>query len=330
MSKNFHWTTEDDADWADTAVPPPPPRPKPRRWWGMWLLALILGAGGLLYWRAKVQVTAVTANVEADILSSQALLDQAANQNDIELFTTILSGRDASWIAAQQALFQQELLWDRSSFGLDALPSASAVVSLTVAADLQSAEVLVERRYVVSQTDTNQPDGRGASFNLSPSTAQNEAVTLLLPLIFRKGESRWLLSPPSEAYWGGWQQAEGHYITLIFPERDADIALRLLPEMDAQVKKLCNFEPAADCPGGWQLLVRLETDPASLTAVADPQTLLQPAPIFELPTPSLLGLPVDEAGYQALAQAYAGQVVNRAIVDVVAMGGWARPLDNRG
>ncbi|MGB5058661.1 MAG: hypothetical protein WBO48_08205, partial [Candidatus Promineifilaceae bacterium] len=228
-----------------------------------------------------------------------------------------------------RALFQQEMLWDRSSFGLNVLPSASAVVSMTVAPDLQSAELLVERRYVVSKTDANQPDGRGANFNASAPTTQSEAVTLLLPLIFRKGESRWLLSPPSEAYWGGWQQVEGHYITLIFPERDADIALRLLPEMDAQVKKLCNFEPAADCPGGWQLLVRLETDPASLTAVADPQTLLQPAPIFELPTPSLIGLPVDEAGYEALAQAYAGQVVNRAIVDVVAMVGWARPLDNR-
>jgi len=321
MSKNFKWTTEEDHDWEEIAPPPPDPVPSPRRWrrW-LLLLGLVLLAGGVFVRQARQQVTAVTANVEADILSSQALLEQARNEDDLELFTTVLSGRDGRWTAAQQALFQEDLLWNRQPFGLNLLSTEPAVISVTVTPDLQSAEMLVERQYAVSETDSPQPDGREAFLLSSP--VQVDEVTLLLPLTFRKGDSRWLLSPPPDEYWGRWQQAEGRFVTLIYPERDADIALRLLDEMDNQVKTLCRFEPAAECPGGWQLLVRLDTDPASLTAVADPQRLLKPDPVFDLPAPSLVGLPVDETGYEVLAQAYAGKVVNRAIVDVVANGGW--------
>lgn len=318
MPNNFHWTTDEDDNWEEIAPPTPDP-PGPRRIrWSRWLmLFLILVVGGLFFWQARQQVTAVTTDVEADILSSQALLEQAKEQADIELFTTVLSGRDSAWTAAQQTLFQLDLLWNRQPLGLNLLPTEPAIISMTVAPDLQSAEMLVERQYAISETDDQLADGRAASTD-SPLFKIDE-VTLLHPLTFRKGEARWLLSPPPDEYWGRWQQAEGHFITLIYPERDAAIALRLLSEMDDQVKTLCRFEPAAHCPGGWRLLVRLDTDPASLTAVADPQQLLMPDPVFDLPTPSLVGLPVDENGYKVLAQVYAGKVVNRAIVDVVAI-----------
>jgi len=320
MSKNFDWTTEEDQDWEEYR-PSPPEAPSPGPRWRRWLLLLFLAllVGGILAYQARREVSAVTADVQADILSSQALLEQAKERDDLEMFTTILSGRDAQWTVAQQTLFQRGLLWDRQPFGLNLLPTEAAVISVTVSPDLQSAEMLVERQYAVAQTGDPLPDARETMTIPSPPTT--ETVSLLLPLTFRRGEARWLLAPPTDDYWGNWRQADGHYITLIYPQRDEAVALRLLSEMDAQVKTLCRFEPAANCPGGWQLLVRLDTDPASLTAVTDPQNLLDPNPVFDLPTPSLVGLPVDETGYQILAQAYAGKVVNRAIVDVVAFAG---------
>lgn len=321
MSKNFEWTTEEEQDWEENLpLRPEPPSPRSQHWRRWLLLAfLVLTVAGILVQQARREVTAVTADVEADILSSQALLEQAKSQDDIEMFTTVLSGRDARWTAVQQALFQEDLLWDRRPFGLNLLTAPPTVISVTVAPDLQSAEMLVERQYAIHLTDDLPANGRDAVF-APPAIGANE-VTLQLPLTFRRGESRWLLAPPSDTYWGGWQQAKGHYISLIYPERDAEVALRLLPEMDEQVKTLCRFEPAANCPGNWRLQVRLDTDPASLTAVSDPQHLLNPSPVFDLPTPSLVGLPIDETGFKVLAQAYAGKVVNRAIVDVVAFSG---------
>lgn len=300
MSKNFQWTTEEETDWAErTPAPSPAPPKRPlRRRRGVWLV-LLPGILGLLFHQIYQRVTAVTADVEAEILSSQVLLEQAESREDVELFTTVLSGRDAHWTAVQQSLFQQDLLWGQS-LGLSLLAAPPEVISVTVAPDLQSAEMLVERQYTTGEADA--PVG----------------VTLTHSLTFRRGESRWLLAPPSDAFWGAWRQAGGYYVTLIYPERDEAIALRLLREMDGQVRELCRFEPAAECPSGWQLLVRLDTDPTSLTAVTDAERLFSANPVFELPTPSLVGLPIDDIGYAALAQVYISQVVDRAIFEVVA------------
>ncbi|MBK8988611.1 MAG: hypothetical protein IPM39_21495 [Chloroflexi bacterium] len=316
MSKNFQWTTDEETGWVDTRPQPPlPPAPR-RRWARVWLLLLVLGiVGWVLLQQANRQVTAVTANVEAEILSSQTLLAQAESRADVELFTTLLSGRDTKWAVAQQTLFQQDLLWDRSSFGLSLLPTAPEVVSVTVSADLQSAEMGVERQYAPLLAD-------------GQTAVIGSAVSLVHPLTFRRGETRWLLAPPSAEFWGTWQQAESYYVTLVYPARDEAIALRLVQAMDSEIKQLCRFEPAAVCPSGWQLVVRLDTDPSSLAAAADAQHLFMTNPIFALPAPSLVGLPVDEASYQVLIQAYVGQVLNRAIVEVVATGG--RPLHTGG
>jgi hypothetical protein len=64
------------------------------------------------------------------------------------------------------------------------------------------------------------------------------------------------------------------------------------------------------CPPGYKLRLRLSRDPASLQHV---NRLLDVYPAtagqdMELPAPSLVGKPVDEAGYRALYRGYAGWV----------------------
>ena len=52
-----------------------------------------------------------------------------------------------------------------------------------------------------------------------------------------------------------------------------------------------------------------ETDPESLLALGDPDTPVLQGRTFLLPTPTLVGLPIDDEGYKALYDGYTGRIV---------------------
>ena len=149
----------------------------------------------------------------------------------------------------------------------------------------------------------------------SLAEAEEISITLERILVLRRGRERWLHFAPQRSFWGNWQTAHSQYITLSYPQRDEELAEQLLDDLDQDVADMCNALPEDNCTPDFLLHIRLDNDPRSLVDMADPSNILTPAAgnIVRLPTPSLVGIPVDEDGYQALRQGYAAHVLTAAI-----------------
>src|SRR5690606_38055800 len=101
---SFEWQTEEDHRWDEEPAPPKPPKRGRRRWpWLVLATVLVVGtAVFLLYNQINQRVEAATDDIEADLVASYAVLQQAAQNKDENLFNSLLSGRDPAWSLAQQ------------------------------------------------------------------------------------------------------------------------------------------------------------------------------------------------------------------------------------
>lgn len=308
MPEDFEWYTEESSDWEVAAAAPASRSPQNSRW--LMLLAifcLVAAVGWIVYHRVKEYANAAAASSKTDILASHNLVRQAARQRDAELFETVLSGRDPRWTGAQKALAADGLLFDRSLFGFKAASAAADFattktgdVSVTLSADLRAAELTWLEPFVVYGGE-----------------AITETVRLAQTAVYRQGARSWLLSPPERDFWGNREEVSGAYTTLVYPERDGKVARRLVHDIDAVIVGVCTRLDGIVCPAGLSLRLRLETGAGSLLAAHDGETMLTSGRNLTLPAPTLVGLPVDEAGYQALVRGYAALVVPALITDLV-------------
>ena len=307
MSNNFEWQTEDVEQWPEPAAVAPEPERRPRWRWLTLLVTvcLVAVAGWVVYRQVAQRVAAASAATKMDVLSVHNLVRQAAQQQDVELLATILSGRDRRWTAVQKTLVEDGLLQDRSVFGFQMQPAtgipvaAADNITITLSSDLTAAEVTWLEPFAVSE-----------------SGAVTETVSLRQTGIYRQGARSWLLSPPERDFWGEWQQMSGAYVMLVYPERDEPLARRLIHDLDATIVRVCTDLEGITCPAGLSLRVRLETDVRSVLAVHDAEMMLSGRNLT-LPTPTLVGVPLDEAGYQALMRGYAAHIVSALITDLV-------------
>ncbi len=312
MPEHFEWQTEEEGEWNDRLDYQTPSTPTRKRWkrWVATLVGLImlLMAGSIIYLRVQSTVNEAEEGRTADVLSSYRLIEGARNQGDMELFTTFLSGADLSWAAVQQELFKHDWLLDRRAFGLGVSPFEVTLPSVELSPDLDSAVLSEIRRYRI----------------VAPAL-EEEIVSLRNDSVYRLGQ-RWLLSPPREEFWGSDdpQELSGRLLTLIFPERDQAIAGRLFEGLDETLIDICQAVDI-NCPGDLRVVVEFSRDPSSLVATMGSffedgylgDSLMRPGSKVELilPTPTLLGLPLDEPSYRAVFRAYsayvAGAVMNR-------------------
>lgn len=318
MSAKFDWQTEEEK-WDDQPEPQAP-RPRPTFPWRWALLVVFLVAAGAFWTYRQIQtrITAATAAATADVRSSHTLLQQAINNDDAELFNTLLSGRDAGWLQGQRALLDLGLLTDRWPLGLEPQEGAQ-LVDVRLAPDLTEAEVVVAQTYSEPLAVAALPDCvRSARAVRREQTAE---IQLQQTYVYRRGEQRWLFAPPTEAFWGEAETAASRYLKFDYPARDAAIVKRLLDDLDAEVARACATLPVLNCPADLHFTVYFDPDPNSLAEVADPAATLRPPSEvgLRLPTPTIVGLPVDESGYQALLRGYAAHVVAAAITESV---GW--------
>jgi len=301
MDNNFDWQTEDEVAWDELTFPAPESAPSghplPNRGWWLLLFGLLLFGGWLVWQQVAARVAEAEAEVTADLLASHDLLLQAAAAQDEDVALALLSGRDAAWTKAQINVVTAGLWLERPSFGLTFQEAPAEAVTATLSADLFTAEMVYDVRY---QTETAAP------------------ITLQQTAVYRRGADRWLYTPVATEAWGEWQEQEYPRLTLRYRQTEADIARRLGRDLSQAVTDLCLRVEGMTCPADFRVRVQLDPQPDSLLLLA---TAVLPhdqlAYNYRLPTPRLVGRPLDEAGYQALSRGYAVWLLGGIVADQV-------------
>ncbi len=294
---NFDWISDEDRHWEPE--PPKEPEHKNRlsRWLVLFLLvvALVVAGAVMVYRQADERISAAEASVQADILAAHQLMLEAGMAGDVDLFRAGLSGRQEAWTAAQIALLEDGAMWERAAFGLTLLGDVGqSPPTVEVSSDLRQAVVTYGLSYQVG-------DG---------------VMDLRHTAVYRRGANRWLLAPPEGDFWGSWVTNRGSFVTLIYPQRDAAMGERLAFDLDRTMRRLCAASFSFGCLDGLNVSVRLSTQPDSLKTLFDTKSLLQNPRQLNLPAPTLLGIPTDEAGYKLLADGYAAQIALAVMADV--------------
>ena len=250
-----------------------------------------------------------TANATSDILASHTLVQQAGTGQDVELFNNLLSGRDQDWVDVQSELLQMGNLFDRSAFDLTWLPSPNTAVTL---ADVESGAIGVDINPELNAAELTFLQ----DYAIAVGNGVTETVQLKQTAVYRIGTQRWLYAPPDDEFWGEFETITGSMVSLAYPARDADVAQRLSFDLDAKLAEMCRTLADLNCPDGFRLSLRLDSDPQSFLDAAELSHALRSGPMLTLPTPTLVGLPVDEAGYQVLYRGYAIHLVGAAIAEL--------------
>lgn len=307
MSSKFEWHSAEETGWEKIPAPERPPRRRFLRLRGLATgLLLLLGLAGLAAWGYRSlnqQVETTGSHLAADVRASHHLVEQAATNEDMELFRALLA-EFPHWRRLQVRLLGQGLFYDRPSLNLWRPLSNAAPLTptITLSPDLQQAEVAQSFPYL-----TETADGLTATMFLTRTA------------VYNLSDERWLRAPlpETETFWGDWESAKGRYLSLAFPARDGDVARRLAGDLDEVIHRLCR-ETAVRCPPGLRFRLRLSREPTSpftlnqnFRALNTINTISVAIPYMyrmDLPAPTLVGRPGDEAGYQALLRGYAGWV----------------------
>jgi hypothetical protein len=262
------------------------------------VVALVVALAAVLYWQLARRATAAETRLTEEIAASHATVLDAARRGDGELFVSFLSGRDRAWAEAHEKLVRDGRFVDRAAFGLALSPTAPVSPTVSLSPDLRAAELTLPQTYEVAV-------GNGLT----------ETVGLQQTAIYRLGPDRWLFAPPDDAFWGETASVGGRYVRLTYPARDADLAEPLARDLDAALAEVCRGLEDS-CPG---LHLVLSTAPASLVPYTVPISTWGGGSEIIMPTPTLFGRPVDDAGRRALSRVYAARVVAAAAANT---SGW--------
>jgi hypothetical protein len=306
---NFEWQQGDEGDWDVPESQPTPDTPKSKR--RLAILAIMVlasfAAGFVIYRQVNNQLQQTETAVQSDILASHNLVQTAASSQDKELLLSVLSGRMPSWTDAQQEVLSAGVLFDRTPWGL---PSASySPMSLTIA-DLE-ADAHLSLSPDLREAELHFP----LTYQFATATGISETVVLSQTAVYRQGQRNWLLSPPDSEFWGTWQTDAGERLTLIYSERDADLAAELAFDLEGLIQQICEEPDLPACAEDASYTIRLDTHPESLIEGVDSR-YLDDQPYLKMPSPTLLGMPVDDLGYDALVRAYSVPLATAVIADL--------------
>ena len=301
---SFEWRTDEDDGWQEAAKPGE--TAVPQTFWqrrGRFLLVALLGMAavwGVVQWQVDQRISEATVSLESELLGTHNFILQTAVSHDGTLFKANLSGRNPDWVDMQTTLLEDGLLLDRPMLGWQHIVEPNRLtleeVTFDLSPDLQAAELLYPQTYAV-QTPTG----------------ITETVTLQQTAVYRRGSTRWLYSPPNDDFWGDWITQGGEQLTLVYTARDREVAAHLALDLDELLNKMCSELADLNCGSDLRVHMRLDTDPESLLETNQIETMLKAGLRLNLPTPTLVGLPTDEASYEALYRAYGVQLATAVL-----------------
>ena len=283
MKTHFDWQTEerDQQEEKELLVIVPPSRRKP----GCVVLTLIimLGVLSLFIWLVNDTQSKAVAGVQEDVLRAFELQQQAVDEDDMELFSAMLSSNDPDWKWDQMRLFSENLVDDRRDLGLIGVSTPINQGKFDLSPDLQVAELTFVRNYTFLK-----------------GSQENPEIELLHHQFFVLENGRWMRSPADAAFWGAWNKINGSYVELTYSERDSEFAKPLVEVIDSYVENLCknvgtdNYFGEVFCEGGLSWQIKLGTDDQTLLDFFDATAVISSNFDFELPSPTLVGIPLNE------------------------------------
>ncbi len=304
MTTNFDWRTLEDEEWEAESGSDQPPQPRRRSRLVIIILALLLlAAAGAVYQQFQARNARVEADREADILASYHLFRGAVSGGDHEVFAALMEEPDSEWSETQRKLFDYGWIFDRQLMGFASSKDNYQVQEVSLDTENWSAEIVSEEHITIY------------NFGVSTQTIHLEHSETL------HWHEGWKWNQPPESFWGEQISvtATSQHLVIDYPDRDSAIANRLVVDLDAMLGSLCIDLNNQLCAEDQQVKVHFSHNSKDLLEVAERFyrdgfagfKLVSTSSGYEmtLPSPSLIGLPVEELGYQALLKAYGAYLV---------------------
>ena len=296
---NFEWHTDDHSSWEDepVSISPPSRRKNNRIFIPLIIIALLLLTANVVYARLQTTLDSTVDATESELTATWKLINEKAQNGDMDIFSSLLSGSNPHWAYGYQLMVGTGGLLNRESFGLQMIEGLTFENDIVLSPDLTSAEI----------TST-------VSYAYNVGNGINQTITLHQPHVFRKGDTRWLLAPPTTQWWGSTLQEMTVWGTYTFPERDNAIVQRLMGDINLAWSSLCAATDAGYCAADTPTL-EFSTDPQTFEALDQLPELRGAGTLLRVPTPSLVGLPTDDASYRALRAGYGRLILRRLLTD---------------
>jgi len=290
MKNNYNWETDDESDWEPSSTPEVGSQQVgPRAL--LLLVAGVVAACLLILFLLHRRLEGREDIIRQNIIAAQRTWEQSVDRQDLELFSTLISRAQADWYQSQRRLLMSGRTLDRRSFGLELLPDEPDQFDIDLDANWRKAELTFPRQYAAS------------GMNEQPS------ITLYQTLTYQISGERWQLAPPPASFWGNSITEDIGFLNITYPERDREFISRLALDLAHDITDICAEYPIArECLPDSQILIEFETSPESLLALEDVNTPALSGRTIVLPAPSLVGLPADEAAYDALYQGYTERI----------------------
>ncbi len=293
MKTRFEWQSDEQGDFVDTDPEKGAHSSWRRRGCLASLLMLTAVAVTLFAWQLNRKQSAAVASVKEEVILAFDLQQRAVESHDAELFSSLLSGSDPGWKWGQERLLEAGLFNDRGALSLTGISRTRTQSSLDLSPNLQQAELVYIEQY-----------------ESSDSTAGTVDLALKHTVFFRLEDGRWKQTSAGRAYWGTRDKEEGVFTELTFPERDAGLAKKLFARLEHHLELICAEAGAeqhfanAFCAGADPLRINLSTDDLSLLNLADTPVALTSAFDYELPAPSVVGVPQDNGDIERYLDLY--------------------------
>jgi hypothetical protein len=300
--KNFDWQTEEVDDQLFTGTDPI--LEKKKSGWRRNLLVLVCVLSlisAVIYWQLDRRVDAQTAAFEADVLAAFQVWRQAVAQSDEEMFNTLLVGAHPAWATAQRSLFHGGFLINRAPLDLEMVVENDQLqieeIEVELSPDWTSAEISFQQVYNIIDHPVD-------------TLSTPRQIRLAYEISFQRNADRWFLASPPDNFWGERKTLEKTFLTITYPERDRSLALRLAQDLDSDLAAICSSQPVETCQDRKSIELRLGSENENLSFLQGLAPSLYGGQIFIIPTPSLIGRPIDDDGYDLLYQAYTAPILS--------------------
>ena len=296
MATGFDWQTEEEpGDNTDEPVVPVP-HSRLRRFLSAFLLFSLVTLLTLLLLFRQLQaqvVIPVTNQTEADVLAAHALLLEAAKSQDVDLFQVQLSAQNETtgWIHTRTLMMEQGNWPGWSTFGLQ-WGGAAAEPVITLSPDLTQATVRQKQL-----------------FHYAPGAEETQEIVLEQTYYYRFSPTGWKLTSAPADKQQAWQTHTFPLAAFIYPATETEFSLRLAKEVRDKVNQFCALVTCDQLP---LFTVYLEANPTELapTFLSEHWSGWTVRPDLYLPSPAMLGTPLDEKGEAVIRLLYTQVIIS--------------------